>query len=97
MRENNALACFLLGLGIGAATGILLAPKSGQQTRELMRSKAEEGTRFLRRRGEEILDSAGNLVDRGKSAVANERDRLAGAVEAGKQAYKEATTSAGSS
>jgi gas vesicle protein len=35
---------FLAGLGIGAAVGILYAPQSGSETRELIMSKAEEGS-----------------------------------------------------
>jgi gas vesicle protein len=92
MAEENRLSYFFLGLGIGVAVGILFAPKSGQETRELIRSRADEGKGYLKKRGEELYDSAGELVDKGKSAVGRQKDQLATAVQAGKEAYREAVT-----
>jgi len=40
---------FLLGAGVGAALGILLAPASGTETRESVRDKAAEVTNRIRR------------------------------------------------
>ncbi len=94
MEDNaNKLSFFFLGLGIGVAVGILFAPKSGQETREMIRSKAGEGKDYLRRRSEEIRDSATTVLERGKSAVTRQKDQLAAAVEAGRQAYREAVLS----
>lgn len=69
MEDDKKLSFFFLGLGIGVAVGILFAPKSGQETRELIRSKADEGRDYLKRRGNELRESAGDLLDRGRSAV----------------------------
>src|ERR1035438_4219598 len=41
--DKNGLSAFLLGLGVGVGIGILFAPKSGEETREYLRSKANEG------------------------------------------------------
>jgi gas vesicle protein len=89
MADEGKFAYFFLGLGIGVAVGILFAPQSGEETRALIRSKADEGTETLKKRGEALYDSAGDLVERGKSAVARQKEQLAAAVEAGKQAYRE--------
>jgi len=45
MAENTGskVSYFLVGLGIGALVGILFAPKSGEETREFLAQKAEEG------------------------------------------------------
>lgn len=94
--DNNRLAYFFLGLGLGVAVGILFAPKSGQETRELIKSKADEGKEYLKRRSEELRDSAAEAIERGKSALTKQKDQLAAAVEAGKQAYKEAVSTPGS-
>jgi gas vesicle protein len=91
MDENKA-TYFFLGLGLGVAVGMLFAPKSGEDTRNLIRSKAGEGKEYLKRRGEEMVDSASDVVERGKSVVNRQKDQLAAAVEAGKQAYREATS-----
>ncbi len=90
MEENKA-TYFFLGLGLGIAAGMLLAPKSGTETRNLIASKAGEGKDYLRRRSGELRDSATEVIDRGKSAVTRQRDQINAAVEAGKQAYREVT------
>jgi gas vesicle protein len=40
---GSKVSYFLAGLGIGALVGILFAPKSGEETREYLTSKADEG------------------------------------------------------
>ena len=42
-REGNSFAWFLAGLGLGAVVGVLYAPRSGSETREVLRARAEEG------------------------------------------------------
>jgi len=90
MADNGKFTAFIFGFGIGLAVGVLFAPKSGQETRQYIRSKADEGREYLRRRGEELKESAEELVERGKEAISRQRETLAAAVEAGKQAYREA-------
>lgn len=87
---ERSVSYFLLGLGIGIAAGILLAPKSGQETRELILKKADEGRQFVRRKQEELVESAEELFEKGKSALVRQKQQLAAAIEAGKQAYREA-------
>jgi gas vesicle protein len=92
MDDDNKFSYFLLGLGMGVAAGLLFAPKSGPETREFLRSKADEGKEFVKRRGAEVRDQAAEAIDRGRSTVTRQRDNLMAAVEAGKQAYREAVT-----
>jgi gas vesicle protein len=89
MDEDRKLSYFFLGLGVGVAVGLLFAPKSGEETREIIRSKADEGKEYLRRRGEEWKESATELVERGRTAINRQRDQIVSAVDAGKQAYRE--------
>ncbi|MBL8174771.1 MAG: YtxH domain-containing protein [Bryobacterales bacterium] len=93
MDEDKKLSYFFLGLGIGVAVGILFAPKSGEETRDLIRSKAGEGKDYLRRRGEEFRDRAEDMVERGKTAVNRQKEQLQAAVDAGRQAYRESVSS----
>lgn len=79
---------FLTGLGIGALIGILFAPEAGERTRELIVGKAEEGREYLSRKGRTVRDQATGYVERGKETLTQQRDHLAAAVEAGKQAYR---------
>ena len=95
MEDDNRLSYFFLGLGLGVAVGLLFAPKSGPETRDLLMSKADEGREYLRRRTEDLRDTAGDLVDKGRSVIAKQRDQLNAAVEAGKQAYRDAVSGTG--
>jgi gas vesicle protein len=92
MDDDNKFSYFFLGLGLGVAAGLLFAPKSGPETRDLLRSKADEGKEYLKKRSNEVVDQATDALERGKSTVARQRDNLVAAVEAGKQAYREAVT-----
>lgn len=91
MSENAGakFSYFLVGLGIGTVIGLLFAPRSGQETRDLITQKAEEGREYLKRRGRELRDQVDELVDRGKETVTKQKEQLAAAIEAGKQAYRE--------
>jgi gas vesicle protein len=90
MADDNKFTYFVLGFGIGVAVGILFAPQSGEETRQLLRTKADEGKDYLKKRSEALYESAGDLVEKGKDVVARQKEQLAAAVEAGKQAYREA-------
>jgi gas vesicle protein len=87
--DKNGFSSFLLGLGVGVGIGMLFAPKSGQETRQIIKDKAGEGTDFLKQRGSEFKQTAADWVEKGKDAVNRQRDNLADAMEAGRQAYHE--------
>jgi len=89
MQDDNKFPYFFLGLGLGVAVGLLFAPKSGSETRELLLSKADEGKEYLKRQSEQLRTSAGDAIERSKSALAKQREQLSAAVEAGRQAYRE--------
>jgi len=88
--DDNKFSYFFLGLGLGVAAGLLFAPKTGAETRDLLRSKADEGKDYVRRRSEELVDTANEAIEKGKTAISRQKDNLNAAVEAGKQAYREA-------
>jgi gas vesicle protein len=88
--DKNGLSSFLLGLGVGVGLGMLFAPKSGQETRELIKNKAGEGSDFIKQRSTEFKQSASEWVDKGRETLGRQRDNIADAMEAGKQAYRDA-------
>lgn len=90
---NRNMFGFLVGLGAGAALGILLAPRSGERTRSMIRGKANDGAAYLRQRGTEVRDAAADAIREGASKVAKGADALRSAVDAGKQAYNESLRS----
>ena len=87
--DKNGLSAFLLGLGVGVGIGMLFAPKSGQETREIIKNKAGESTDFLKQRSSDLKQTANEWVDKGKDAVGRQKDNLSDAVEAGKRAYRD--------
>jgi gas vesicle protein len=87
---------FMVGALSGAALAVLFAPRSGRETRELLGEKLRETTERGKRagesalqRGREAAEDAARYLDRQRDALEKRRDRLAAAVEAGRQAYRD--------
>jgi gas vesicle protein len=90
MSDNvgSKISFFLVGLGIGALVGILFAPKSGEETREFLTQKADEGRDYAQRKARELRERAEDLVERGKSAATRQKENISAAVDAGREAYQ---------
>jgi len=93
---SGVVLSFLLGALSGAALAILFAPRSGRETREILgeklRETAERGRDLGERaveKGKEVAEDASGFVERGRDVLEKRRDRLAAAVEAGRQAYRD--------
>jgi gas vesicle protein len=94
-RDGNSFVWFLAGLGVGALAGVLYAPRSGSETREALRARAEEGRDYVKSRARDAREQASGWVDRGRDAVSQQKDQFRAAYEAGRQAYQEATSETG--
>ncbi len=92
-RDGNSFLWFLAGLGFGAIAGVLYAPRSGDETREVLRSRAEEGRDYVRDRARQARDQATGWAERGREVLAQQKEQFRSAYEAGKQAYHETTAS----
>lgn len=90
MSDNvgSKVSFFMVGLGIGALIGILFAPKSGEETREYLSSKAEEGRDYAQKKARELRERAEDLIERSKEIMARQKDAISTAVDAGKETYK---------
>ena len=91
MSDNNVgskVSYFLVGLGIGSLLGILFAPKSGEETREYLSSKADEGRDYAQKKARELRERAEDLLERSKEVMSRQKDAFSSAVEAGKETYK---------
>ena len=94
-RDGNSFMWFLAGLGLGAVVGVLYAPRSGNETRDVIRTKAEEGREYVRGRARQAREQATDWVDRGKDLLNQQKEQFRSAYEAGRQAYSEATSESG--
>src|SRR5215469_31426 len=94
-RDGSSFVWFLAGLGLGALAGVLYAPRSGSETREVLRARAEEGREYVRNRAREAREQAAQWADRGREVVNSQKEQFRAAYEAGRQAYHEATTETG--
>jgi gas vesicle protein len=90
--NSNSFLWFLAGLGVGAVAGVLYAPRSGNETREALRSKADEGREYVRHRARTARSQANEWVDRGRDVLNQQKDQFRAAYDAGRQAYHEATS-----
>lgn len=95
-NSSSVILSFLLGGLTGAALAILFAPRSGKETRELLgekiRETADKGREMKERvssRSREVLDEAADYVRERREGFEREKERLAAAVEAGRQKYRE--------
>ena len=85
-RGGGGVPGFITGLVLGALAGatlaMVLAPQSGEDTRDLLVAKAREA-------GERARDTAGDaneLLARGRQIVADAKARIDGAIAEGKDA-----------
>jgi gas vesicle protein len=85
---GSRVSFFLVGLGIGALVGILFAPKSGEETREYLSAKADEGKEYAQKKARELRERAEDLIERSKEIMSRQKDAINSAVDAGKQTYK---------
>ena len=91
---------FLIGSFVGASVALLMAPKSGKETRDMIGAKAREGADYLSTKSREVVDVVGTksrnlqsqaneLVDRSVDVINRQKEQLAAAIEAGKSAYRD--------
>jgi gas vesicle protein len=90
-QENGGgfMMGLLVGTAIGAAVGLLLAPRTGA---EMRRTLADSAERFRRRANETYNDASSavsDLVDKGRKAARMGRERVETAVDEARTAYNE--------
>ncbi|MEJ2077253.1 MAG: YtxH domain-containing protein [Acidobacteriota bacterium] len=99
-KGGEKLLYFLIGGFVGASVALLFAPKSGEETRQLLgdryRSGAGEvtkrvqaGREFVSSTRQNLSDSVSSTIDKGRDAVNKQKEQISSAIEAGKRAYQE--------
>ena len=99
-KSGENFLYFLIGSFVGASVALLMAPKSGRETRDIIAGKAREGADYLSTKSREVADrvettkrtlqnQATELVDRSVDVLSRQKEQLSAAIEAGKSAYRE--------
>jgi gas vesicle protein len=90
MADNSGakISYFIAGVGMGALLGILFAPKSGEEMREYLLDRADESREYAQRKARELRERADDLLERSRGMVDRQKESMAAAVEAGKDAYQ---------
>ena len=90
---STGVGYFLAGVGVGTVVALLVAPKTGEQTRRLIAKKAGEGKDYVTSKGREIKEQAEDLVEKGKGLVTRQKERLAEALDTGIEAARSTLSS----
>jgi gas vesicle protein len=90
MADNGGskVSFFLIGLGIGSLIGVLFAPRSGEETRDYLASRADEGRDYAQKKARELRERAEDLLERSKEIMGRQKEAISSAVEAGRETYK---------
>jgi gas vesicle protein len=87
--ESTGFSYLLVGIGIGLAAGLLLAPRSGQEMREQIRRSTNEGVDYLNQQANKLRDGTEKVVSRGKEWIRGQSENIQSAVEARKPAHEQ--------
>jgi gas vesicle protein len=98
--SDHRFRFFLYGGIVGTLAALLLAPKSGRETREMIADKAHEGKETVERgirqvqetvkeKRENLQADAADLLNKAKNLTRREKETIMAAIEAGRNAYRE--------
>ena len=90
---------FLAGGCIGAAVALLFAPRTGEETREILGGKAKHsaevleqkvtaGKEKIQEKKQEVTSVLNETIEKGKETVAKQKDQINQAISSGKKAYQ---------
>ncbi len=70
----SAVAWFLTGTAIGVTAGMLLAPRSGRDTRRYLSNKTQQGREAVTQTGSDLVDAGRDVFERGRKLVEDAAD-----------------------
>ena len=93
--SDHRFRFFLYGGIVGTLATLLLAPKSGKETRQILGDKAqavEKGVKSAQKnvkdQKESLQAEAVDLLDKAKNLTKREKETIVAALQAGKNAYR---------
>jgi len=69
MKGTDFFVGVLVGSIVGAAVGLLLAPQSGEETREVIGESARDIRDKVRDSSRQVVESSRDLIEQGKGRV----------------------------
>ena len=97
--SGDKLVYFLIGSFVGACVALLLAPQSGEQTREMLEGKAREGAdkvgrklregrEVLEEKGRDLAGKASQTLNREREILRQKREQLGVVLESARRTYR---------
>ena len=86
--ESTGFPYLLIGMGIGIVAGLLLAPRSGQEMREDIRRRTNEGVDYLNQQAEKLRDGTEKFVNKGKEWIEKQSQNIQSAGETKKPTHE---------
>ncbi|WP_175304470.1 YtxH domain-containing protein [Candidatus Nitrospira nitrificans] len=86
---ETVVLAFLGGAIGGMIAGILLAPRSGEETRRELKSQARRTEEDIIEKAKEARAALDEVIESGKQFVDEKRADVEAAVKAGREAFKE--------
>jgi gas vesicle protein len=85
-NRSNTIGWFVAGLGLGAVTALLFAPKSGRETRKAIATGVDDSRKYLATLGQNAREQVSDWVSTGKKMVTDKRRQVSAAIDAGREA-----------
>ncbi len=83
-NDSDKLIWFLAGAAVGAALGLLFAPKSGREIRRLITDTTADGRDYLVEAGRDVYSKGRDIYEKGKDLA----DDAAEMFERGRKAVR---------
>ena len=74
--EGSNAAWFIAGLAVGVAGAILLAPRSGRETRESIAGAASRGKEFADRKRTDVAEFSRSVAGQGREFASAAKDAI---------------------
>jgi gas vesicle protein len=91
MRTNgeSKFSYLLIGLGLGAIGGLMVALLARKEMRELLRERSQETVDYLNRQDSKLRETTEGIVERGKELLSHRCSSVDATMEGERQAYEE--------
>ena len=70
----NNIGWFIAGTVVGLTAAVLLAPKSGRETRQFIADKTQQGKEAVAETGKDVYGRSKEMIDKGRQLVEDAAD-----------------------